>query len=145
MCRYRREEVSMSCKSMLVALAVLTSLIMPVTSGAQTGDAGVSGIPRGPGNAGGLNNAGNDPSGIGNAGRITAPLPPSMAVPVVPSASPLSTSRLSPRVAPVSRVKRDAVVSRRETRRYAAQNKSWARNKVRDRKVDRTLSICRGC
>jgi len=34
------------------------------------GDAGVSGIPQGPGSAGGLNNSVNDPSGIGNAARI---------------------------------------------------------------------------
>jgi hypothetical protein len=41
---------------------------------AGTGNVPISGIPRGPGNAGGLNNATVDPSGIGNTSRI-GPLP----------------------------------------------------------------------
>ena len=41
---------------------------------AGTGNVPISGIPRGPANAGGLNNATVDPSGHGNAFRI-APLP----------------------------------------------------------------------
>ena len=53
-----------------------------------TGDAGVSGIPRGPGNVGGLNNSLNDPSGVGNAAKTAPPPMPSMAPPVVPSANP---------------------------------------------------------
>ena len=53
-------------KSSFFALALVSCLAAP--SLAQ--DAGVSGIPRGPGSAGGLNNSVNDPSGIGNAGRV---------------------------------------------------------------------------
>jgi hypothetical protein len=35
---------------------------------------GVSGVPSGPANAGGLNNSGNDPSGAGNSAKVpTAP------------------------------------------------------------------------
>jgi hypothetical protein len=37
---------------------------------AGTGNVPISGIPRGPANAGGLNNASVDPSGLGNAFRI---------------------------------------------------------------------------
>ncbi len=54
-------------KSAFLALALAAWLSAPATSFAQ--DAGVSGIPRGPGSAGGLNNSLNDPSGIGNAAK----------------------------------------------------------------------------
>ena len=51
---------------------------------AGTGNVPISGIPRGPANAGGLNNASVDPSGLGNAFR-TAPQPQShMAVSTQP-------------------------------------------------------------
>ena len=50
------------------ALAFVICLAASAPCFAQ--DAGVSGIPRGPGSAGGLNNSVNDPSGIGNAARI---------------------------------------------------------------------------
>jgi hypothetical protein len=118
------------------ALALLAALIDPLASFAQ--DAGVSGIPRGPGSAGGLNNSVNDPSGIGNAARTQPPPPPSIAVPVVPSA-PTVSSRLSPRSAPI--VNRRTVSSRREFRRSSSHVAIRARDKVTDRK----MSICRGC
>ena len=57
-------------KSAFFAFAFLVTLMAPMASFAQ--DAGVSGIPRGPGSAGGLNNSVNDPSGIGNAARVPA-------------------------------------------------------------------------
>ncbi len=64
-------------KSAFFALALAASLVAPMKSLAQiAGDAGVSGIPHGPGSAGGLNNSVNDPSGIGNAARIQSPPPP---------------------------------------------------------------------
>jgi hypothetical protein len=128
-------------KSMVVAFAVLGSLLAPIQGLAQTGDAGVSGIPRGPGNVGGLNNSGNDPSGRGNA--IQPPPPPSMAVPVAPSGSPVVGSRLSPRYGPVVRVKRGKANSRREARRGRVHAET--RGDKLDRKLDRTLNICRGC
>jgi hypothetical protein len=129
-------------KSTLVAMAVLGSLLAPMACRAQ--DAGVSGIPRGPGNVGGLNNSGNDPSGRGNA--IQAPPPPSTAVPVVPSGSPVVSSRLSPRSMQVVRVKRRGkAVSRRESRRGRVHAETRGGDKLLDRKLDRTLSICRGC
>jgi hypothetical protein len=127
----------MSWKSTSVTLAVLAGLLTPVKASAQ--DAGVSGIPRGPGSVGGLNNSVNDPSGRGNA--IQAPPPPSMAVPVTPSSAPLVSSRLSPRsTAVVRRANRRAVaVSRRDARRGSAHARG------RQTRIDRTLSICRGC
>jgi hypothetical protein len=51
---------------------------------AAMGNVPISGIPRGPGNAGGMNNVVVDPSGVGNASRI-APLPqPHIAAPTIP-------------------------------------------------------------
>jgi hypothetical protein len=126
-------------KSTLIAFALLGSLLAPLTCRAQ--DAGVSGIPRGPGNVGGLNNSGNDPSGRGNA--IQAPPPPSMAVPVVPSGSPVVSNRLSSRYGPVLRVKRSKAEARRDRRR--GRVRAETRGDKLDRKLDRTLSICRGC
>jgi hypothetical protein len=127
-------------RSSFLTLALLGCLAAPVISVAQnSGDAGVSGIPRGPGNVGGLNNSINDPSGSGN--RIAAPPPPSMAVPAVPSAAPGTSTRVpqgSARV--VRRVNRHTVSSTRKSRRAAT------RNAVDDTQLDRKLrSICRGC
>ena len=51
---------------------------------AATGNVPISGIARGPANAGGMNNVAVDPSGVGNASRI-APLPqPHIAAPTIP-------------------------------------------------------------
>ncbi|HEV7410506.1 MAG TPA: hypothetical protein VGO01_18650 [Bradyrhizobium sp.] len=125
-------------KSWVFALALVSCLAAP--SLAQ--DAGVSGIPRGPGSAGGLNNSVNDPSGVGNAARIPAPPPPSMAVPVVPSAAPPVSSRLSSRPAPIVRkaTRQDARASRREFRRSSARA-----SRAREKLLDSKFNICRGC
>jgi hypothetical protein len=132
--------VIMFGKSAFFGLVLVASLATPVTSFAQ--DAGVSGIPRGPGNAGGLNNSVNDPSGIGNAARI-APLPqPNITVPVVPSAAPLTSTRVSPVATRRVRINTKAVtVSRRETRRSSSR----AAVRERNRMIDSKFSICRGC
>ncbi len=124
-------------KSVFFALAVFGSLAAPLISLAQ--DAGVSGIPRGPGNVGGLNNSINDPSGAGN--RIAAPPPPSMAVPTVPSAAPaISTRAPQGPVRVVRRVNPHTVAPTRKSR-HAAK-----RVAVDDKQLDRKLrSICRGC
>src|SRR4051794_16620602 len=100
-------------KSAIFALALATSLSAPVGSFAQ--DAGVSGIPHGPGSAGGLNNSVNDPSGIGNAAKLPPPPQPTIAVPAIPSAAPLAASRVAPAATPAKRIApRTAHVSRRE-------------------------------
>jgi hypothetical protein len=127
-------------KSCWLGLAFAGGLAASALSFGQ--DAGVSGIPRGPGSAGGLNNSVNDPSGIGNAARIPAPPPPSMAVPAVPSLAPSVSGRLSSRPAPiVRRVKRqDALASRREFRRSSART-----SRSREKMLDSKFSICRGC
>ena len=131
-------------RSALIVLAILSSMV-PMQALAQgAGDAGVSGIPRGPGSVGGLNNSINDPSGIGNAGRIQAPPPPSTAVPLVPSMSPTVSGRLPPRSTPIVRqmTPRHASLSRRAHRRSLSRSTAQARTKSFGRK---TISICRGC
>jgi hypothetical protein len=127
-------------KSAFLALAIVAGLTAPLKSLAQ--DAGVSGIPHGPGSVGGLNNSINDPSGIGNAARIPPPASPSLSAPVVPSAPP-AVSSFSPRatriVAKVNR--RTASLSRRELRRASVQRTVRPRHNLLGQK----LSICRGC
>src|SRR5436309_16095203 len=104
-------------RSAVLALALVAGLTAPLKSLAQ--DAGVSGIPHGPGSAGGLNNSINDPSGIGNAGRIPPPASPGISAPVVPAAPAAVSSRLSPRSARIMAKlnRRTATSSRREFRR----------------------------
>ena len=114
----------MFSKSSFFALAIAGCLLAAAPSLAR--DPGVSGIPRGPGSVGGINNSINDPSGIGNGGRIAPPPPPSMAVPVVPTYNAPVSSRASSRVsrsAPiVRRADREPVsTSRRGSRRSSAR------------------------
>jgi hypothetical protein len=123
-------------KSAFLVLAFLAGLTAPMKSLAQ--DAGVSGIPHGPGSIGGVNNTVNDPSGIGNAARIPALPSPSTAVPVVPSTAPV-LSRSTPNVTGVNR--RVATFARRGLRRSSAHRTVRPGDKLLDQK----LSICRGC
>lgn len=126
-------------KSVIFALAVIGSCAAPLVGVAQ--DAGVSGIPRGPGNVGGLNNSINDPSGTGN--RLAAPPPPSMAVPTVPSAAPALSTRVPSGTARVGRrAERDLEPTRKKSRRKAAREAAHVDDKQLDRKL---RSICRGC
>jgi hypothetical protein len=128
-------------KSAFFALALVFYSIGPVPAFAQ--DAGVSGIPHGPGSIGGVNNSINDPSGIGNAARIAPPPSPNITAPVVPTVAPMVSSRLSPRSTPTARrvYGRTASLSRREFR----GSSSRAAIRAGDRRLDRTLSICKGC
>ena len=105
-------------------------------------DAGVSGIPHGPGSIGGVNNSINDPSGIGNAAKVPPPPAPNITAPVVPNAGPVFSSRLSPRSTPIVRrvYRRSASWSRRD---FRLSSRSAVR--TRDRLLDQKMSICRGC
>ena len=89
----------MSNTSVKVAIALFMVLTPPAASFARSaamggfarsagsgamGNVPISGIARGPANAGGMNNVAIDPSGVGNASRI-APLPqPNIAAPTIP-------------------------------------------------------------
>src|SRR6202021_1293058 len=67
---------------------------------AGTGNVPISGIPRGPGNAGGINNATVDPSGIGNAARMATLPQPHIAAPTQPGGSRNPVAPLSMNVEP---------------------------------------------
>jgi hypothetical protein len=142
----------MSGKSAFIALAVVGSLLAPMDCFAQgAADAGVSGIPAGPGSAGGLNNSVNDPSGIRNAPK---PLPaPRIQVP--PSASnttgatspaglPPSSYRSLPRsrFSATPRVRGAAGRAASRSSRAATQAVISAQDNALDRQVK---SICKGC
>ena len=129
-------------KSCFFALAFAGCLAAAAPCFAQgAGDAGVSGIPHGPGSAGGLNNSVNDPSGIGNAARIAPPPMPSIAAPAVPSVVPSVSSRVSSTSTPTLRRANRQSAPRREFRRWSAR----ATPRARDKLLDSKLNICRGC
>jgi hypothetical protein len=91
----------MSNRALKIAIALSMVLTAPAASFARgghggfaraagsagTGNVPISGIPRGPGNAGGLNNAAVDPSGVGNASRIATLPQPHIAAPTQPGGS----------------------------------------------------------
>jgi hypothetical protein len=125
----------------LATLAVVSVLAAPAAAPAQ--DAGVSGIPPGPGNVRGLNGSVSDPSGIGNAARVPTP-PPPIITPVTPPsmAAPVSSSR----PLPVQRVVR----VRRSPRFATARSRRAVRAAIRSRgrisgDGGGVPSICRGC
>jgi hypothetical protein len=83
----------MSNTSTKIALALAVALAVPAAASAEfgrtagqvgSGNVPISGIPPGPGNAGGINNAAVDPSGIGNASRVAPLPPPRISAPVIP-------------------------------------------------------------
>lgn len=121
-------------------LMVGTCLLGSIPALAQ--DAGVSGIPRGPGNAGGLNNSLNDPSGAGNAAKVAPPAAPSLNRTAIPSGFPSATVR----TAPVSA----GAVHPRGRRAARHQRLSGRAREAAIRENDQLLnrklkSICRGC
>jgi hypothetical protein len=139
--RYAPQFSVFSRRLAFAGIAVLGLLATPSRSPAQ--DAGVSGIPPGPGNVNGLNGSVRDPSGIGNAARMPALPSPSVAPVVPPTASPSATYRAMP-------VQRSARVTRTRRTRFAKSRYGHAAEKAavreNDRLLDRKLtSICRGC
>jgi hypothetical protein len=76
-----------------IAARIAVALLLAATPAASfarlageagTGNLSISGIPPGPANVGGLNNATVDPSGIGNAAKMPALPPPHIGVPQIP-------------------------------------------------------------
>src|SRR3984957_11094605 len=117
-----------------------------IAGSAGTGNVPISGIPRGPGNAGGLNNATVDPSGH-NVSRIASPLLPHLAVPTQPGGSrnpvaPLSMN-LNQQALPEAlggggrQPRADQVPAEQ-----SLMDRDLNRENAAD---DRMLDICRGC
>ena len=132
-------------RAALASLALLCLLASP----APAQDAGVSGIPPGPGNVNGLNGSIRDPSGIGNAAKIPASPSPAIAPVPVPSVSPSAGYRSSSPAASYRTLQvRRAVKGKRprfattRSRRAAAKAQVSDEDKRIDRKI---MSICRGC
>src|ERR1700731_1449060 len=123
-----------------------------IAGSAGTGNVPISGIPRGPGNAGGLNNATVDPSGH-NVSRIASPLLPHLAVPTQPGgtrnpAASLSMN-LNQQALPEAlggggrQPRADQVPSEQS---LMDPNGPYNRELNRENAaVDRMIGICRGC
>jgi len=142
-------------KSTFVVLAIGGSLMLPMRVSAQSGAVGsappagaagagaaaVSGVPIGPGSAGGTNNSVYDPSGVGNAPKALQPPSKSSSTTITsPAALPPVANRALPRPssAATPRVRRATSTSRRAATNAVIS----AQDKLLDRKV---TSICRGC
>jgi hypothetical protein len=120
--------------------AVGLALVLATPSFAQ--DAGVSGIPPGPGNVNGLNGSVRDPAGIGNASRMPA-LPRPSTAPVTPSVGTAGRATLRPGV---TRVR----VARGHRSRFMSAHARHRAERAAVKENDRLLkhgvvSICRGC
>jgi hypothetical protein len=63
---------------------------------AATGNVPISGIARGPANAGGMNNSVVDPSGVGNASKVAPPPQPRISAAAIAPAAPSSTNPAAP-------------------------------------------------
>ena len=120
---------------------------------AGTGNVPISGIPRGPANAGGLNNATVDPSGVGNASRIGPQSQPNMAAstqpggtrnPAAPPSMNLNQQALPEALGGGGRQPRADQVPSEQS--LMDPNGPYNRELNRENAaVDRMLDICRGC
>jgi len=123
----------------------------PAAGSAGAGSLGTSGVPRGPGNAAGLNNSGNDPSGAGNAATFSPGTTTGLANP---------SSNASPRITPANPEQRSDTTPPRGTNALGTANSggggigastsnerdSDAKIDAENRKLDRMVkSICKGC
>jgi hypothetical protein len=108
----------------------------------------ISGIARGPGNAGGLNNVTVDPSGIGNAARMTTLPQPLIVAPMPPAGS------RNPAAPPPMNVEQQALEEASGTHLQPRAGQVPSENNLmnpndpvnqENAALDRRLDICRGC
>jgi hypothetical protein len=125
----------MSFKTTWVGTGALAMLLV---TAAFAQDAGVSGVPLGPGNINGINGSVRDPSGIGNAGKV-APLPgPSTQPATSPAAVPLTSTRPA--------IRRGSTGASSANLRRGGRKAEEAAVKENDRLLNHGVtSICRGC
>jgi hypothetical protein len=158
----------MSNAAVKVAIALFMFLTPPAASFARGGHAGfapmgafsrpagsagmgnvpISGIPRGPGNAGGINNATVDPSGIGNAARMSTLPQPHIAAPTQPGGSRNPVAPLSMNVEPQAMGEVSGGHSQPRADQVPSEKSLMDPNDPINREnaaLDRTLNICRGC
>jgi hypothetical protein len=111
---------------------------------AGTGNVPISGIPRGPADAGGINNATVDPSGIGDAGRMATLPQPHIAAPTLPAGSraPVTLPSVNVEPQPVGEVSGGHSQPRAD--QVASENRLTNPN-APEKAFDHMLNICRGC
>ena len=130
----------MTGRAALLTVAVLGVLAAPSISPAQ--DAGVSGIPPGPGNARGLNGSISDPSGIGNAARVPAIPPPVISPVPIPTLSPPTAGYRTFPAQRAVKMRRTRLAASRPSRPSATRAAVGEQDKLLNGKIP---SICRGC
>jgi hypothetical protein len=115
---------------------------------AGTGNVPISGIPRGPGNAGGINNSTVDPSGIGNAARMATLPQPHIAAPTQPGGSRNPVALPSMNVEPQALGEVSGGHSQPRADQVPSEKSLMNPNAPVNRQnaaFDRMLNICRGC
>ena len=115
---------------------------------AGTGHVPISGIPRGPANVGGLNNATVDPSGVVNAFRSTGLPQPHITAPTPPGGSRNPVAPLSTNLEAQSLLEQSGGHSQPRTNQVPSEDNLMNPNDPVNREnaaLDRTLNICRGC
>jgi hypothetical protein len=140
-----RTDQSIMAQAHITSLFFGTILATLVATASPAQDAGVSGIPPGPGNVNGLNGSIRDPSGVGNAARMPALPQPSIRPATPTTMAPLNTTRPALR----QRLVRSRATRPQRTR-LAAPHAQHGAERAAVRENDRLLkhgvtSICRGC
>jgi hypothetical protein len=137
-----KSSLSASRRHLAASVVLAVAFLFAVLSGppALAQDAGVSGIPPGPGNVNGLNGSIRDPSGIGNAARLPALPQPNLNPVPIPEGVPLTSTQ--PAYVPSARyVEQWRYLPKRERQRLER-----AQVKENDRLLSHgAVSICRGC
>jgi hypothetical protein len=113
-----------------------------------TGNVPISGIPRGPGNVGGINNSTVDPSGIGNASRIATLPQPHIAAPMQLGGSRNPVAPLSMNIEPQALGEVSGGHSQPRADQVPSEKALMDPNAPVNRQnaaFDRMLNICRGC
>jgi hypothetical protein len=111
---------------------------------AGTGNVPISGILRGPGNAGGINNSTVDPSGIGNAARMATLPQPHIAAPTQPGGSRNPAAPPSMNVEPQALGEVSGGHSQPRADQVASEE-SLTNPNAAQKAFDHMLNICRGC
>jgi hypothetical protein len=126
--------------------AAMGAFARPAGSGG-TGNVPISGIPRGPGNVGGINNSTVDPSGIGNAARLATLPQPHIAAPTQPGGS-----RIPAEPPPMTGEQQALPEALGGGGRQPRADQVPSEQSLMDRELnrenaadDRMLDICRGC
>jgi hypothetical protein len=115
---------------------------------AGTGNVPISGIPRGPANAGGINNATVDPSGVVNAFRSAGLPQPHITAPTQPSGSPNPVAPLSMNLEAQSLLEQSGGHPQPRSNQVPSEDNLMDPHDPLNQEnaaLDRMLNICRGC